>query len=356
MFVHSRRMLAVVAVAMATSSLSAQSDTAPLFRWFDRNQDGSLDKEEMGRMPDTLRTRIKSQGYDLDGKIGPADLEQTGRTTFVQFRSRDDSRDSGSSRSDSSSRNSSSDDRSRSSDNQDDRSQFRSFGGDFGGRDFGGRDFGGRDFGGRDFGGGRDYGGGDSGGRDFSRFGGGRFGVGGDWNRDDNQGDDKDDEKEPKPRITFDLPESFLPGDLDGDGQIAFYEWRRWQRTKISEFRALDRNGDGLLTPRELQQQQAPAGGAVIASPASTVPGIVTVVPGGSPAPAAELAEDDPVVQRAKAYFDALDIDKDGQVTAEEFAKSNRLKGMFEKAGIDLTPSRSLDEFVAAYAQVTQAS
>ena len=60
------------------------------------------------------------------------------------------------------------------------------------------------------------------------------------------------------------LPAWFAEYDTDKDGQVGLYEWRRKDKW-IADFAAMDRNGDGYLTPAELthylveQAQNAPA-------------------------------------------------------------------------------------------------
>lgn len=58
----------------------------------------------------------------------------------------------------------------------------------------------------------------------------------------------KEEERQSR-RINLKLPGHYRELDKDNDGQIGLYEWDRSRR---AEFRGLDRNGDGFLTPREL--------------------------------------------------------------------------------------------------------
>lgn len=52
-----------------------------------------------------------------------------------------------------------------------------------------------------------------------------------------------------KSRMVPMLPKEYEARDKNGDGQIGLYEW---DRSKYSEFAKLDKNGDGFLTPAEL--------------------------------------------------------------------------------------------------------
>lgn len=52
-----------------------------------------------------------------------------------------------------------------------------------------------------------------------------------------------------KSRMVPTLPKEYEARDKNGDGQIGLYEW---DRAKYSEFVKLDKNGDGFLTPAEL--------------------------------------------------------------------------------------------------------
>ena len=48
---------------------------------------------------------------------------------------------------------------------------------------------------------------------------------------------------------TSPLPKEYQAYDKNGDGQIGLYEW---ERSKYAEFKRLDKNHDGFLTPQEL--------------------------------------------------------------------------------------------------------
>src|SRR5262249_15447941 len=47
------------------------------------------------------------------------------------------------------------------------------------------------------------------------------------------------------------LPDWFAKLDTDKDGQIGLYEWLAAKKP-IDEFKDMDRNGDGFLTPEEV--------------------------------------------------------------------------------------------------------
>lgn len=160
----------------------------------------------------------------------------------------------------------------------------------------------------------------------------------------------------PKVRATFDLPEQYTAQDLDNDGQLGLYEWKL---SLITQFRTLDTNGDGFLTPRELSVA-APAEETATAStgdtgdstkssekksesvPSTTVNVSTKSAPSGS-------KKDAGTVRYAKYAFKSLDKDKDGKLTAEEWGKSKRTRERFTKAKVQLKLPVDEAGFVAAF-------
>ncbi|WP_437191999.1 hypothetical protein [Planctomicrobium sp. SH527] len=167
-------------------------------------------------------------------------------------------------------------------------------------------------------------------------------------------------------RVTVDLPLNFKEGDIDGDGQIAFYEWRQWKRGDLNGFTALDHNRDGFLTPSELVKgatssvlaatSSTPTASGTTASPMAVSAG------GGSPVSGIQSSATTQVstasasdsslettTNRAKSMFGLLDKDANGQLNEEEWKRSTRIRSQFMEAGIDLSGSMPKDAFIAHY-------
>lgn len=178
-------------------------------------------------------------------------------------------------------------------------------------------------------------------------------------------------------RTTVDLNKEFVPHDSDQDGQIGLYEWRKNHPTKLSDFFVMDLNGDGFLTPREIQLSKA---GKPQRSAASFMFAInngqqteLEPAPENSQAaaknPAAKQTtgdktvplpakvkpatpSTDPVVNQAGYFFKLVDRNKDDTVSPEEWKKSRSMRRMFEGANIDLTQSMTQKQFVSHYVTI----
>lgn len=210
-------------------------------------------------------------------------------------------------------------------------------------------------------------------------------------------------ERKPRPRVTLDLQEDLVEGDRDGDGQIAFFEWRGWEGKSLSEFQQLDVNGDGYVTPREVEAIRGPAEGEDDTQIASA-DGRGSSDRDEDSEPDADRdaaardssngdsqndrdeddesgerrafrrddrdgreAEDrdqnderergsddnaDEAREAAERYFRLLDRDRDGEIASDEW-QGGRIRGMFEDDGIDLEESMSEDAFIDNYVRLS---
>jgi len=175
----------------------------------------------------------------------------------------------------------------------------------------------------------------------------------------------------PRARITIDLQADLLAGDTDRDGQVGLYEWRKFAGRSLPEFKQLDLNGDGFVTPREyatVRPPPAPAttpaatdtatAGVPTAQPAPTDSAATTgnenaVAPpaSGNPADTAKPA-DGRTTQDAERFFRLLDKNKDGQVVAAEWV-DGRVRTMFSKDGIDLSQPLLAADFSRHYVRLS---
>ncbi|MED5399505.1 MAG: hypothetical protein VX669_03905 [Planctomycetota bacterium] len=162
----------------------------------------------------------------------------------------------------------------------------------------------------------------------------------------------------PKPvvRVTIDLPENYAAMDRDKDGQLGLYEWKL---SAIQQFRTLDTNRDGFLTPRELTSSAVSeetttastddAGDSKESSDdkkpetSASAGGTVAVSTTAGP------KKDDRTVRIAQYTFKALDKDKDGKLSAEEWQKSSRTRSTFAKKKVKLKLPIDEAGFVAAF-------
>ena len=164
-------------------------------------------------------------------------------------------------------------------------------------------------------------------------------------------GDSKPAAKPPKARqrVTLKLPDEYRSKDKDKDGQIGMYEW---PRNDYANFRRLDLNGDGFITPQELSRAGK---GRRSSSPEVVVrPGDSASTTTATAATGETAADETPAVpgvsrSEAERQFDLVDKDKNGKVTEEEFQKSIVAKMKFKNAGVALSFPVGRDEFLRLY-------
>lgn len=184
--------------------------------------------------------------------------------------------------------------------------------------------------------------------------------------RDSRRGEDSKKPKEesgkgsPKPRVILTLPSQFSGADKNGDNQIGLYEW---DRAKFAEFLTLDRNGDGFLTARELDDAPRAADSSTTVVPGNPLrstptgdprPEALPAAPGTNAAPPSAPVEplDPPEVKQAKFYFGQIvDKNKDGKIAQDEWESSTGVRTKFEKANIPVSLPMNEATFVAKYVE-----
>ena len=144
----------------------------------------------------------------------------------------------------------------------------------------------------------------------------------------------------PVERLPEGLPDWFYRNDADGDGQISMAEFSAsWTEAVLQEFFQFDLNQDGLTTPEEALRAQAAGAvrGTAVSAAASAAPPAQTSEAAASPGEASSAdpraesaagASGPPIDQRYMDYYKKLvakyDTNGDGVLTKDEWVSMSR--------------------------------
>lgn len=191
-----------------------------------------------------------------------------------------------------------------------------------------------------------------------------------------------DAKKVEKQRVTVDMPAEFISMDRDGDKQIGFYEWKLARRSELASFSVIDRNRDGFLTPWELANkdtakpaesiaQTAPPAATDSANGGGSTNGFasgggrrrsrfdngnwnsgeqsVAAATAAATSGADSGQSSEALEKEAHSRFYLMDGNGDGSLTSDEWANSRKIRPMFENAGIDISQPMPEAAFIEHY-------
>lgn len=158
------------------------------------------------------------------------------------------------------------------------------------------------------------------------------------------------------PKVTLPpatLPSQYSARDINQDGQIGMYEW---SRSDLSTFRKLDINDDGFLTPAELAAPPSSTAGGSTTVASTTVPArSYGSSPASAPAKPASAPSEPPADLKtvaAQGAFEGLDTDKNSQLSEEEWNRSRYARKLFTDAKVEITFPLAKAKFVESYVKL----
>jgi len=158
---------------------------------------------------------------------------------------------------------------------------------------------------------------------------------------------------------TAKLPSDVQDADLNGDGQIDFYEWRTEKLGGFLRFQEIDLNEDSVLSLAELNQAGSITGASSSSSSGSTTSNgdssrsaparNSTTNTAQSSNPSGPSKE---FVDKVKYFFTYMDKNKNEKLDPEEWEISRKIKPAFERAKVDITKPMDQKTFVAHFLKI----
>lgn len=165
-------------------------------------------------------------------------------------------------------------------------------------------------------------------------------------------------------RITVDIPTTYQESDTDLDGQIGLYEWIVSRRDDLEMFDDIDRDGDGLLTPREMvawEKSQSDAGKQQLTVKRERLVIVGTAESAASPdgerrgteSKSDRRDDKDRTRNYASSVFERMDRDGDGRLSLDEWGRSRRIRPWFEQQGIAIREMTE-KQFTATFTKLSR--